>query len=110
VGSSTVNGRLNFIERWLEGAITGIKMDIDFEEGLKDLVGCVSATANTFLHLVEGVLGSMEQSLIHGPVVIFAELLDLFSRDGLNMLVKLIRANSLDKVLNGSFNFVIFAL
>jgi hypothetical protein len=29
--------------------------------------------------LIEGVFGSMEKSLIHGPVVIFGQLLDLFS-------------------------------
>jgi hypothetical protein len=90
VGSSAVNGGLNIVERRLEGAVTGIKVYIDLKESLKDLVGGIAATTNTLLHLVEGVFGSMKQGLIHRPVVVLAELLNFFSGDGLNVLVKLV--------------------
>jgi hypothetical protein len=49
----------------------------------------------------------MEQSLIHGPVVVLGELLDLFGRDWLNVLVQLVRANGLDQVIDGSLDLVV---
>jgi hypothetical protein len=110
VGSGTVNGGLNLLKGWLEGGLSCIEVHVDFEEGLEDLLGCITATANTFLHLVQRVLGSVKKCLIHAPVVIFGQLLDFFSADGLNMLVKLVGANSLNEVFDSTFNFVILAL
>lgn len=110
MGSSAVNGGLNIVERRLEGAVTAIKVYIDFKERLKDLVGGIAATTDTFLHLVEGVFGSVEQCLIHGPVVVLAELLNFLGGDGLNVLVKLVGANGLDQILDSAFNLVVLAI
>jgi len=52
----------------------------------------------------------MEKSLIHGPVVIFGELLNFLSGNWLNMLVKLIGANCLDKILDCTFDLVVLGL
>jgi hypothetical protein len=109
VGGSSVNGRLDLFEGRLQDRLVVLKVHVDLEEGLQDLLGGVPAAANSLLHLVEGVLGGVEQGLVHGPVIVLGELLDLFSRDGLNMLIQLVRANGLDQVLNSTFNFVILA-
>jgi hypothetical protein len=79
MGSSSVNSSLNFIKGRLESASRLVKFDIYLEEGFQDELGHVSSTADSLFHLIEGVFGSMEKSLIHGPVVIFGQLLDLFS-------------------------------
>jgi hypothetical protein len=78
---------LNLLKARLQGARISLKMDIDLEEWLKNLLGHVSSSANSLLHLVKRVFGGMKKSLIHRPVVVFGELLNLFSRDGLNMLI-----------------------
>jgi hypothetical protein len=70
MGSSSVDGSLNFIESGLEGAVLLIKLNVHLEEGLQDELGHVSSTANSLLHLIKRVFGSMEKSLIHGPVVV----------------------------------------
>jgi hypothetical protein len=106
VGSSTINRGLDFFERWLEDRLTTLKVNVHLEEGLQDLFGGIAATTNSFLHLVEGVLGGVEESLIHRPVVVLGEFLDLFSRNGLNMLIKLVRADSLDEIFDSALNFV----
>jgi len=84
-------------------------VNVHLEEGLQDLFGGIAATTNSFLHLVEGVLGGVEESLIHRPVVVLGEFLDLFSRNGLNMLIKLVRADSLDEIFDSALNFVVLA-
>jgi hypothetical protein len=71
VGGSSVNSRLDLFEGWLEHRLTTLKMHVYLEEGLQDLLGGVPAAANTLFHLVEGVLGSVEQGLVHGPIVVF---------------------------------------
>ena len=109
MGSSSVDCRLYFLETWLKHGLFSLKVHIDFEEWLQDLLGSVSAAANSFLHLVERIFGCVEEGLIHGPVVVLAQLLNFLSGDGFNMLVKLVRANCLDKVFNSSFNFVVLA-
>ena len=48
--------------------------------------------------------------MIHGPIVVLGKFLDFFSRDGFYMLVKLIRADSLNEIFNCAFNFIVFAL
>ena len=115
VGSSSVNGRLDFSKSWLKGAVSftassSLKMDIDLEEWLQDLLWHVSSSADSFFHLIERIFGSVEKSLIHGPIVVLGKLLDFLSRDWLNMLIKLVRADGLDKILNSSFNFVVLGL
>lgn len=110
VGSGTVDGGLNLLEGRLQSAVSFNKVDIDLEEGLEDLLGGVTATADTFLHLVERVLGSVEEGLVHAPVVVLGQFLDFLGADGLDVLVELIRADSLNKVLNGTLNFVVLAL
>jgi len=77
--SSTVNGTLNLLKGWLKSANVTLKVHIDFEEGLKNLLRGISATANSLLHLIQGVLGSMEKGLIHRPVVVLGKLLDFLS-------------------------------
>ena len=79
VRGSSVNGTLNLFKSWFEGAGVTFKMDINLEEWLQDLLWHVSSSANSLLHLVKRVFGGMEKSLIHGPVIVFIELLDLFS-------------------------------
>jgi len=78
VTGSSVNGMLNLLKSWLECASVTLKMHIDLEEWLQDLFGHVSSSANSLLHLVERVFGGMKKSLIHGPVVVFGQLLDFF--------------------------------
>jgi hypothetical protein len=53
VGSSSVNGALDFLECWLEGAGVTFEMDINFEERLQDLLWHVSSSTNSLLHLVK---------------------------------------------------------
>jgi hypothetical protein len=96
VRGSSVDGALNFLKGWLESTGVSLKMDIHLEEWLKDLLWHVSSSANSFLHLIKGVFGGVEKSLIHRPVVVLAQLLDLLSRDWLDMLVQLVRADGLD--------------
>lgn len=110
VTGSSVNSALDLVKSWLKSASVTLKVDIDLEEWLQDLLWHVSSTADSLFHLVEGILGGMEKSLIHGPVVVFGELLNLLSGDWLNMLVKLIRANCLDKILDSSFDLVVLGL
>jgi hypothetical protein len=52
----------------------------------------------------------VEKCLIHRPVVVLRELLDLFSRNRFDMLIQLVRANSLDQVLNCTLDFLILGL
>jgi hypothetical protein len=52
----------------------------------------------------------MEKSLIHGPVIIFRELLDFFSGDRLDMLIELVGTNGLDQILYSSFNLEVLGL
>jgi len=110
VRGSSVNCTLDFLKRWLESAAVVVKMDVDLEEWLEDLLWHVSASTNSLLHLVEGVLGGVEESLIHGPVVVLGQLLDFLGRDWLDMLVKLVGADGLDKIFNCTFNFVVLGL
>ena len=110
MGGSSVNGRLNLIQSGLEDRLAAIKTDIDLEEGLEDLLGKVTATTDSLLHLVERVFGGVEEGLVHGPRVILGQLLDLLRADGLNMLIERVGADSVDQVLDGLFNFVVLAL
>jgi hypothetical protein len=110
VRGSSVNGALNLFKSWLKGAGISLKMDIDLEEWLQNLLWHVSSSANSFFHLVERIFGGVEKSLIHGPVVVFRQLLDFFSRNWLNMLIELIRTDSLNEIFNSSFNFVVLRL
>jgi hypothetical protein len=88
--SSTVNGALDFLKSRLECASITFKMNIYLEERLKDLFWCISSSADSLLHLVERILCSVEKCLIHRPIVVLRELLDLLSRNRLNMLVQLV--------------------
>ena len=110
VGSSSVNGALDLLESWLEGAGVTFEMDVNFEERLQDLLWHVSSSTNSLLHLVKRVLGGVEKSLIHGPVVVLGELLDLFSGNWLDMLVKLVRANGLNEILDSALDLVVLRL
>lgn len=82
-------------------------MHIHLEEWLQDLFGCVSATTNAFLHLVERVFRGVQQGLIHGPGVVFAEFLDFFGANRIHVLIELIRTNGLDQVFDGLLDLVI---
>ena len=110
MGSSSVDSALDFLESWLKSTGVSFKVNIDLEEWLQDLLWHVSSSANSLFHLVKGVFGGVEKSLIHGPIVVLGELLDLLSRDWLNMLIKLIRADGLNEILNGSLNLVVLGL
>jgi len=110
VTSSSVDGVLDLIERWLKDAGVSVKVDIYLKEWLQVLLWRVSSSANSLFHLVERVFGCVEQSLIHRPVVVLGQLLDLLSRDWLNVLVQLVGANGLDQVVDGSFDLVVLAL
>jgi hypothetical protein len=79
VGSSTVDGALDLLKGWLKVADVTLKVHIDLEEGLEDLLRGISATANSLLHLIQRVLGCVEECLIHGPVVVLGQLLDFLS-------------------------------
>ena len=105
MGSSSINSALDLLKSWLQSASVTLKVDIHLEEWLQDLLWHVSSTANSLLHLVERVLGSVQKSLIHGPIVVLGQLLDLLSRDGLNMLVQLVGADRLDQIVDGAFHF-----
>jgi len=82
---SVVDSRLEFLKRWLEHRTATLKVLVRDKERLHYLVG-----ANAFLHLVEGVLGGGHEGLVHEPVVVLRELLDVLSRDGINVLVELV--------------------
>jgi len=107
---SSVNGRLDLVEGWLQDRVASIKTDIDFEEGLENLLGEVTTTADSLLHLVERVLGGVEQSLVHGPRVILGQLLDLFGANWLDVLVERVRADGVDKIFNSLLDLVVLAL
>jgi hypothetical protein len=84
VRSSSVNGRLDFSKSWFKSAVgltslDSLKMDINLEEWLQDLLWHVSSTTNSFFHLIKRIFSGMKKSLIHGPVVIFGQLLNFFS-------------------------------
>lgn len=110
MGGGTVNGRLHLDEGRVQDRVVSIKTNLHFEEGLEDLLGEVAATANTLFHLVERVLGGVEEGLVHGPRVVLGQFLDLLGADGLDVLVESVRADSLDEVLNGLLNLVVLAL
>jgi hypothetical protein len=110
MGSSSVNGSLNLIKSRLKSALLVIKLNIDLEEGLQDKLGHVPSTADSLLHLVKRVLGSVEESLIHGPVVVLGQLLDFLGGNRLNMLIELVRADSLDEILYSSLNLEVLGL
>jgi hypothetical protein len=78
VRCGSVNGGLYLLKRGLKNGLVAFKVHVDLEEGLQDLFGGISAAANPLLHLVERVLCRVEQSLVHGPVVVLGKLLDLF--------------------------------
>jgi hypothetical protein len=59
VGSSSVDSTLYLFQRWLQGARVNVKMNINLEEWLKDLLGHVSSSTNSLFHLVERVLGGV---------------------------------------------------
>jgi len=105
-----VNGSLDFLKSGLENAGVSLKVNIDLEEGLGgDLLGraTVATTTDALLHLVERVLGGVEEGLVHGPVVVLGQFLDFFSRNSFNVLIKLVRTDSLDQILNSSFDLLI---
>ena len=52
----------------------------------------------------------MEKGLIHGPRVVLGELLDLLRADWLDVLIKCVGADSVDKILNSLFDLVVLAL
>ena len=52
----------------------------------------------------------MEEGLIHGPRVVLGELLDLLRADWLDVLIKSVRADSVDKILDSLFDLVVLAL
>jgi hypothetical protein len=78
VTGGSVDCALNIFKRWLECASVTLKVNIYFEEWFENLLWHVSSSADTLLHLVQGVLGGVKKCLIHGPVVVFGQLLDLF--------------------------------
>jgi hypothetical protein len=110
VRGSSVDGSLDLIKGRLESAVMLFKFNIDLEEGLEDKLRHVSSTADSLFHLVKRVFRGMEKSLIHGPVIIFRELLDFFSGDRLDMLIELVGANGLDQILYSSFNLEVLGL
>lgn len=59
MGSSTVDGALDLLKSWLKVADVTLKVHIDLEEGLEDLLRGISATANSLLHLIQRVLGGV---------------------------------------------------
>jgi hypothetical protein len=75
---SSVDCMLNLLKSWIECASITLKMHIDLKEWLQDLLWHVSSAANSLLHLVEGVFGGVKKGLIHGPVVVFGQLLNFF--------------------------------
>ena len=52
----------------------------------------------------------MEEGLIHGPRVVLGELLDFLRADWLDVLIKRVGADSVDKILNSLFDLVVLAL
>jgi hypothetical protein len=79
VGSSSVDSALNLLKGGLELAGISIKVYINLKEGLKNLLWSIPSPANSLFHLVQRVLCGVEECLIHGPVVILRELLNLLS-------------------------------
>jgi hypothetical protein len=79
VTGSSVDSTLYFFKSRFKSAGVTFKVDINIEEGLKSLFRSISSATDSFFHLVEGVLGGVEKGLIHRPVVVLRELLNLFS-------------------------------
>ena len=110
VTGSSVDSALNLVKSWLKSAGITLKVNIDLEEWLQNLLWHVSSTADSLFHLVEGIFGGVEKGLIHGPVVVFGELLNFLGGDWLNMLVKLIGADGLNEIFNCTFDLVVLGL
>jgi hypothetical protein len=53
VTGSSVNSALDLVKSWLKSASVTLKVDIDLEEWLQDLLWHVSSTADSLFHLVE---------------------------------------------------------
>ena len=70
VRGSPVDGRLNFTESRFQDRGAAVKTHINLEEGLQHLLGKIASSADSLLHLVQGVLRGVEKSLIHGPGVV----------------------------------------
>ena len=68
-------------------------MHIHFKKWLQDLFGSIAFTADSLLHLVEGEFGGMQESLVHGPVVVTIKLFNFFLGNWLYVLVQLVPAN-----------------
>ena len=83
-----VDGSLNFTEGRLQDGSAAVKTYIHLEERLEHLLGKVASSADSLLHLVEGVLGGVEKGLIHGPRVVLGKLLDLLGADWLDVLIE----------------------
>jgi len=107
---SSINGTLDFFKRWLQCAGVSYKSYIDLEEWLQNLLWHISSSTNSLFHLVQRIFGCMKKCLIHWPIVIFGELLNLLSWDWFNVLIKLVRAYRLDQILDRPFNFVVLGL
>ena len=108
-GSSLVDRPLHIGERRLQAGDVTIKENLHFEEGLEATVlfGAGAAAADALLHLVQRELGSVEESLVHGPVVVLGETDDVLHRDGVHGRVQLVRADGLEEILNSTLNFVV---
>lgn len=110
VTSGHVDSSLYFLKGRFEDASVTLKVNINLEEGLGgDLLGraTVATAADTLLHLVKRVLCGVEEGLVHRPVVVLGQFLDFFSRNSFDMLIKLVRANGLNQILNSSFNLLV---
>jgi len=110
VGCSSVNCRLDFFKRRFKDWLVSFKMNIYFKERLKNLFRCISSAANSFFHLIKWILSSVEECLIHWPIVILWKFLNFFSWNWLHMLIKLIWTDCLNKIFYCSLNFIVLTL
>ena len=62
---STIDGALYLLKGRFKIANVSLKMNIDLKEWLEDLLRGISATTDSLLHLIQRVLGSVKEGLIH---------------------------------------------
>ena len=88
---------LDVIERRLEEGLALVEEDFHLEERLEtaSLLRAGAAATNALLHLIEGVLGGMEESLVHRPIVVLGQSDDVLHGDGVDSRIQLVRADGL---------------
>jgi len=91
--SSLIDSFLDFVKirRKTDKLSSVLKSDIDFEERLQSSGQTLSfLSTDSVLHLVEGVLGGVEEGLVKVPEVVALDSANFSQVDGINMGVDLV--------------------